>query len=115
VTRCSADGAQFDPATDLCVSVCVESCERTRVIVRGAIDLHTAPRLRLALDAAIREGSGSLIVDAAGLAFGGADFVSALLDARTKLRELGRCLLVVNAPEFFRRVLAACQLDDLAG
>jgi anti-anti-sigma regulatory factor len=115
MTCCSGNAARFDPATDLRVSISADSDNRMRLLLCGAIDLHTAPRLRAAFDAAIRDTTDSLVIDAAGLAFGGADLVSALLHARAKLAESGRSLLVVNPPSFFRRVLAACQLEELAG
>ena len=86
-----------------------------RLVLCGAIDLHTAPRLRAALDAAIQDSIGDLVIDGTGLTFGGADLLSALLHTRAQLAESGRALLVENAPPFFRRVLAACQLEDLTG
>lgn len=115
MTWCSDDRPGFDPATDLRMSVCPDADGGTRLTICGAIDLHTAPRLRAALAAAVREGAGTLVVDAAGLVFGGADLVGTLLHARAELGQRGRGLVVVNSPAFFRRVLAACQLEDLAG
>lgn len=113
--RCNSGWAGFGSADDLRVSVSPDAGGGIRLVVAGVVDLRTAPRFRAALAAAIRDGTGLVVVDVARLTFGGAECVSALLGARTALEERGRRLLVVNAPPFFVRVLASCRLADLAG
>jgi anti-anti-sigma factor len=116
MTRCSGDGSRFDPATQL--RVCAGSSEGStvRVAVYGAVDLHTAPQLRAVLTSVVRAGApGDLLVDLDGLAFGGAECVSTLLEARAALQRDGRSLRLINVPRFFKRVLAACRLEHLTG
>ena len=116
MTRCSGDGSPFDPATQL--RVCAGSGEGSvgRVVVYGAVDLHTAPQLRAALTSVVHANTtGDVVVDLDGLTFGGAECVSTLLDARAGLLRDGRDLRLINVPRFFKRVLAACRLDHLMG
>jgi anti-anti-sigma factor len=116
MTCCGGEGSRFDPATQL--RVCAGSTEGSavRLAVYGAVDLHTAPQLRAALTSVVQAGlTGDVVVDLGGLTFGGAECVSTLLDARATLQQEGRSLRLINVPRFFKRVLAACRLQHLAG
>jgi anti-sigma B factor antagonist len=83
------------------------------VLVRGEVDIETAPEVTAALDAAIRETSGALVVDLSDVAFLDSSGVNVLLRARAVLGREERVLVVVCPPGAARRVFEVAGIADL--
>jgi anti-sigma B factor antagonist len=83
------------------------------VLVRGDVDVHTAPKLTAALDAAMREGRGAFVVDLCDVAFLDSSGVSVLVRARAVLGRKDRDLVIVCPPGSARRIFEAAGVDDL--
>lgn len=93
------------PASEVCR-------EGTRVVVtlRGEQDLSTAAGVTAALDEAMAEGEGDLVVDLSQVPFLDGAIVSLIARARGELRSRSRDLTLRGASPFARRVLALCVL-----
>jgi anti-sigma B factor antagonist len=83
------------------------------VLVRGEIDIETAPEVTTALDAAIRETRGALVVDLADVAFFDSSGVHVLLRARAVLGREERALVIVCPPGPTRRLFEVAGIADL--
>ena len=83
------------------------------VIVRGEVDIGTAPELTAALDAAIRESRGAFVVDLCDVAFLDSSGVSVLVRARAVLGREERPLVIVCPPGPARRVFEVAGIADL--
>ena len=83
------------------------------VLVRGEVDLATAPTLTEELDAAMREGEGAFVVDLCDVSFLDSSGVTVLLHARAVLGREERDLVVVCPPGPVRRILEMAGIDDL--
>jgi anti-sigma B factor antagonist len=83
------------------------------VLVRGELDLHSAPDLTLALDAAIRESQGAFVVDLCDVTFLDSSGVAVLVHARALLGRDDRDLVVVCPPGAVRRLFEVARIDDL--
>lgn len=67
--------------------------------VLGELDLSTAPRLCVALDAARRRGARKLLVDLSGVEFCDSSGLRSLIGARIEVEAQGGRLAIVCAPE----------------
>ena len=83
------------------------------VIVRGEVDISTAPRLTTALDAAIRESVGAFVVDLCDVEFLDSSAVNVLVRARAVLGREERALVVVCPPGPARRTFELAGIADL--
>ena len=83
------------------------------VLVRGEVDIETAPDLTAALDAAIRETRGALVVDLSHVAFLDSSGVNVLLRARAVLGREERALVIVCPPGPARRVFEVAGIADV--
>ncbi len=84
----------------------------TRIIsLGGEVDLHTAPQLKDALDAAIAEGAHRVIVDFEGVSFIDSTVVGTLLSAHRRLRADRGDLIIVCAD---RRILRTFEVTGLS-
>ena len=83
------------------------------VLVRGEVDIHTAPELTASLDAAMRESRGAFVIDLCDVAFLDSSGVSVLVHARAVLGSKDRDLVVICPPGSVRRVLELANIDDL--
>jgi anti-sigma B factor antagonist len=77
------------------------SCRDTMLVVRGELDMYTAPELRRLLDAAIRRGDVTL--DLAGVDFVDSAALAVVERARLLAADLGSCVRIVNASDRVRR------------
>ena len=68
------------------------------VLVRGEVDIDTAPRLSAAVDEAIRESEGPFVVDLCDAEFLDSSAVNLLLRARAVLGQQDRQLVVICPP-----------------
>jgi len=83
------------------------------VVVRGDVDIDTAPRLTEALDAAIRETRGAFVVDLCDVEFLDSSGVNVLVRARAVLGRHDRSLVVICPPGPARRILEVAGIADL--
>ncbi len=83
------------------------------VLVRGEVDISTAPRLTATLDAAIRESEGAFVVDLCNVDFLDSSGVSVLLRARAVLGRDERALLIICPPGPARRTFDIAGIADL--
>jgi anti-sigma B factor antagonist len=83
------------------------------VAVHGEVDVHTAPALEAALDAAIRESEGAFIADLTDVEFIDSTGVHALLRARALLGREERALAVICPPGPARRVFELSRSTEL--
>ena len=83
------------------------------VIVRGELDISTAPRLAETLDAEIRATHGRFVVDLSELDFLDSTGVSVLVRARAMLGRDERVLLIVCPPGPTRRIFEIAGITDL--
>lgn len=83
-----------------------------RLIVRGELDLVTAPVLARHLDGAIAGGRDVVEVDLADVTFMDLRGVNALIDARSALEADGRRLALHAPSDGVRRTLELCGVGD---
>jgi anti-sigma B factor antagonist len=83
------------------------------VLVRGEVDLATAPTLTEELDAAMRDGEGAFVVDLCDVSFLDSSGVGVLLHARAVLGREERDFVVVCPPGAVRRIFEMAGIDDL--
>jgi anti-sigma B factor antagonist len=83
------------------------------VAVRGEVDINTVAQLSEALDHAVRESSGALIVDLSDVVFLGSTGLTALVRARAQLGREDRALVVVCPPGPVRRLFELVGIVDL--
>ena len=83
------------------------------VVVRGELDVSTAPRLADALDVAIRESDGAFVVDLSDLDFLDSTGVSVFVRARALLGRDERPLLIICPPGPARRIFEITGIIDL--
>jgi anti-sigma B factor antagonist len=83
------------------------------VAVRGEVDINTVAQLSEALDDAVRESSGALIVDLSNVVFLGSTGLTALVRARAQLGREDRALVVVCPPGPVRRLFELVGIVDL--
>ena len=83
------------------------------MLVRGEVDISTAPRLTATLDAAIHESKGAFVVDLCELEFLDSSGVTVLLRARAVLGRDERALLVICPPGPVRRIFEVAGIADL--
>jgi anti-sigma B factor antagonist len=83
------------------------------VAVRGEVDINTVAQLSEALDHAVRDSSGALIVDLSDVVFLGSTGLTALVRARAQLGREDRALVVVCPPGPVRRLFELVGIVDL--
>jgi anti-sigma B factor antagonist len=83
------------------------------VAVRGEVDIATAPALEQALETAIRESAGALVVDLSGVEFLDSSGLQVLLRARALLGREDRALAVVCPRGPVRRVFELSGVSEL--
>jgi anti-sigma B factor antagonist len=83
------------------------------VAVSGELDLSTVQRLEEALDAAVRETEGTLLLDFSQVSFMDSSGVSVLLRARALLGREDRAVAVICPPGHVRDVFGLAGIEDL--
>jgi anti-sigma B factor antagonist len=83
------------------------------VLVRGDVDIDTAPQLTEALDAAIRGTRGAFVVDLSDVSFLASTGVHVLLRTRAVLGREDRTLVVICPPGPARRIFEVAGITDL--
>jgi anti-anti-sigma factor len=80
--------------------------------VRGEIDVATSPQLKRALDQAIRERTGAVVLDLSDLRFLDITGLKLMLAARAALAREARSLAIVCPPGPVRRVMEIIGVDE---
>lgn len=81
------------------------------LIIRGEVDMASAPELARELDKVLRQAPSRLIIDLTATTFMDCSGVRPIADARRRLRE-ERCEIVLRRPSpLVRRVLEVVGLD----
>ena len=83
------------------------------MLVRGEVDLATAPMLTEELDAAMRDGEGAFVVDLCDVSFLDSSGVSLIMRARALLGREERELVVVCPPGPVLRIFEIAGVMDL--
>ena len=83
------------------------------VLVRGELDVDTAPRLTNVLDREIRASVGPFVVDLCDLDFLDSSGVSVLVRARALLGREDRELVVICPPGAARRIFEITNIAEL--
>jgi anti-sigma B factor antagonist len=83
------------------------------LIVRGEVDVSTAPQLTELLEAAIRDSAGAFVVDLTELKFLDSSGVNVLVRARAVLGRQERALAVICPPGPVRRIFDVAGIADL--
>ena len=104
-TFSSAEAHRLDVASDPVTN------DVAVVRLRGEADLHTAPILRDALDAAIDTGAGTLVVDLTGVTFVDSMMLGVLLATTRRIRVLGTEMRIVVDDPHLRRIFELTLLD----
>jgi anti-sigma B factor antagonist len=103
--RTDADSAGFS------VEIIGTGAHVTVLAVHGQADLHTAPELRSAIEAAIDGGASSLVVDLSEATFIDSMTLGVLLGAVKRLRPSAGSVSIVSADPHIRRVFEITLLD----
>ena len=81
--------------------------------IRGEIDIASAPELEAALEDAIRDSEGALLVDLSGVEFLDSSGLQVLLRVRARLGTEDRALALVCPYGRVRRVFELAGLSDV--
>lgn len=84
------------------------------VAVHGEVDVHTAPRLASALEAALEAGDW-VVVDCSGVPFMDSTGLSVFVAARNQAESRGSRMGIVVTEPAVRRVFAITGLDTVMG
>ena len=87
--------------------------DRRTVAVAGDLDVHTALRLEMALDAAVDEGARHLEIDLAETAFMDSTGLAALAAAHRRVQQRGGSLRLTNVSRAVMRVLEVTAMDTV--
>jgi anti-anti-sigma factor len=87
--------------------------ERGTLRLVGEIDLATCPVFVKALDSAIDQAAGDVVIDCSGVTFFGAVGVDALVRAHNRLDGSALRIVVRNPSSVVRRLLDIAQLTEL--
>ncbi|MEU5695648.1 STAS domain-containing protein [Actinosynnema sp. NPDC020468] len=83
------------------------------VVATGELDLAGARRVLEKLDRLVTEGRDRIVLDMSGVAFCGAQAMSALVRTRARAQRAGGWLRLANVPPHVRRVFQKTDLDRL--
>ncbi|QFZ24330.1 anti-sigma factor antagonist [Saccharothrix syringae] len=83
------------------------------VVATGELDLAGARRVLDKMDRLISEGRDRIVLDMAGVAFCGAQAMSALVRTRARAQRAGGWLRLAAVPPHVRRVFERTDLDRL--
>lgn len=93
------------------ISVHRESNE-TIVVLTGEIDLHTAPRLSAAVDAALAEDPVHVVLDMGGVTFCDSRGLGTLVILARAAARSRAVLVLANLGDFLRRLLAVSGIGE---
>ncbi len=87
--------------------------ETSELRLTGALDVHTAADVRLALHTAIDGGAGDLLVDLGGVDGADTTGLSVLVGAHRRAGRCGRRLVLRNVPHQLSRLLLVTRLHRI--
>lgn len=82
------------------------------VSVRGEIDLHTAPQVHAAINKAVQNGIGAVIVDMSEIEFMDSTALSTFMRARDSLEERGVALRLATPSRAVERIFSVTGFGD---
>lgn len=82
-----------------------------QLVLRGRLDVHVTADVRLALAAAVDDGSGDLLLDVAGLTGVDATGLGVVVGAHRRAGRAGRTLVLLDVPPPLARALRVTRLD----
>jgi len=103
----------MDGPPPLRLTVVDQADDDAHLRVGGEVDLATAPQLDAALGELVAATDGDLRIDCAELTFIDSSGISVLVATEQQLAADGRKLVLRDASEQFRQVLAVTALDDV--
>jgi anti-anti-sigma factor len=83
------------------------------LVLRGRLDARVTADVRLALAAAVAEGTGELVLDVAGLEAVDAPGLGVLVGAHRRAGRVGRALVLRDVPPALARLLFLTRLDRM--
>ncbi len=106
-------GDEADP--NFRVTTTPGAVEGLTLTVSGELDIVAAPRLREALDDAIKASTGDLELDLRECSFIDSRGLQAIIEGGKSLAERGRSLALTNPQPHVRRLFLTAGLDRIAG
>ena len=85
------------------------------VSLRGRLDFHTVPDLRMVLHRIVDDGSDDLLLDLAECEIGDATGVGVIVECRRRARRGSRTFCIVDADPRTHRLLRRARLAHLVG
>jgi anti-sigma B factor antagonist len=79
----------------------------------GELDMHTVPRLRMRLAAALAQGDASVLVDLTGITFMDSTGLAALVSGMRRARRSGGSLVLITPGGPVLRMLRITNLDSM--
>jgi anti-anti-sigma factor len=89
-----------------------ETGGRTRVTLRGELDISSAPVLEEALEKVEEAGPPVLLIDLRQLEFMDSTGLRTVVSADQRARDAGRRLAIVRGPEPVDRIFSVTRLDE---
>ncbi|MDX6672039.1 MAG: anti-sigma factor antagonist [Solirubrobacteraceae bacterium] len=89
-----------------------ETDGRARVVLRGELDISSAPVLEEALGRVEEAAPAVLVIDLRGLAFMDSTGLRTVVSADQRARDQGRRLVIVRGPEPVDRIFSVTRLDE---
>ena len=83
-----------------------------RVVIRGDVDMETAPKLAKVLEDLIEEGVSLVVLDASGVGFLDSSGLRAIVIANSKMTDFGGRLLIEGMSGAVQRVLEVSGLIE---
>ena len=81
------------------------------IVVRGEVDLHTAPKVESAIERASRF-NGAVVLDMSGVAFMDSTALSALVRSKDSLQERGTSLRLAAPSQAVERIFSVTGFQD---
>lgn len=110
---CTTGEAQTSDRPQFSVDIEQLADGRALIVVRGEVDIYTAPRLHEALDAGIAAGVRHLVVDLSEVTFIDSTTLGVLIGATKRLDSRDGALAIVCPHEKIRRVFQITGLDQV--
>jgi anti-anti-sigma factor len=89
-----------------------ETDGRAQVVLRGELDISSAPVLEEALGRIEEAGPAILVIDLRNLAFMDSTGLRTVVSADQRARDQGRRLAIVRGPEPVDRIFSVTRLDE---
>jgi anti-anti-sigma factor len=106
---CKREGSR-DPHQDLRIEV-TQSNQAIVIVLRGALDMASAPEIKRTLEKLVAAGKAKLVLDLSGITHLDSEGLAELVRGMKRTREAGGDLRLCNLPEQARRTLEVTRLN----